>query len=414
MKRVKRVLVLFVCILLLNGCVKNNTTMTINKDKNVNLEILLIVKNEYKNTFSQMFNTRDLERKDFKVTTTTDGDYSGYKITKSFESIDSLSYGTNNTVTISNIIENDFDYSTMFTKKTTFFKDTYTANFIYTIDKYQELYNPKEEEYENTETENEQEEVNLDNDVSVKYTIVLPSKAESNDAKEVKDGGKTLIWNISNNGETKINFTFSYLNYNHIFMIALGAVALIIILITIIIIVKKKKHFEGTLIYKDEVEEEQTNLYPESAKNDPNRPEISNTDNVGPEVVDNLEFVLPDEETKNHVEVQTPINHFNIENAKAESVVDEKQQFINTESSAQVQTEVPNVNVQVVQEPSVQVNTFDYNRRPDFVRQTEPSKFVSQVSEEQTPKEEISTTYTSPTQNLDIPNATALSDMDNN
>ena len=36
MKRVKRYLLILVCIMLLNGCVKNNTTMKINKDKSMN------------------------------------------------------------------------------------------------------------------------------------------------------------------------------------------------------------------------------------------------------------------------------------------------------------------------------------------------------------------------------------------
>ena len=44
MKRVKRYLLVLICLLLLNGCVKNDTTMKINSDKSMELEISLTVK----------------------------------------------------------------------------------------------------------------------------------------------------------------------------------------------------------------------------------------------------------------------------------------------------------------------------------------------------------------------------------
>ena len=135
MKRMKRFLLLSIIVLLLNGCVKNNVTMRINNDKSMNLEVSILVKEEYKDTLTGSFKPSDLENNGFKVSTTNKDDYSGYKITKSFKNIDELSKSNNETSDISNILESSFDYSKLFTRESGFFKDTYSAKYIFSLDK---------------------------------------------------------------------------------------------------------------------------------------------------------------------------------------------------------------------------------------------------------------------------------------
>ena len=249
MKKLKRYLLVLISIILLSGCAKNNTTMKINKDKSMNLEVQILVIDESKNTLSANFDSAEIEKRGFKVITTTKDDYSGYKITKKFDNIDELSKGDNNVVDISKLLNSDFDFSKLFSKKTDFFKEVYTASFKYNINDYRLKYVTNETD--GAEDDDEEDKTDIKDIMELTYTLVLPNKAKSNDASNVSDGGKNLVWKLSSNSDSKINYSFAFYNYKHIAILCGSALLVVIILIVLLVILKKKKESKGTLIYKE-------------------------------------------------------------------------------------------------------------------------------------------------------------------
>ncbi len=401
MNKIKRFVLLISCLLLLNGCVKNNTTMKINKDKSMNLEVFILVKDEIKNKLSSDFNSSDLEKRGFKVTTTSDNNFSGYKITKSFDNIDDLSKNTNNKVVdISNILESDFDFTVLFNKKTNFFKDTYTANYTYSFSELKEKYNTIENETQdgNTQEDDYTETSDYTDEMELKYNLILPSKAKSNNANKKTNSGKSLEWNLSSTSESKISYSFDIYNYKNILLVGGGVALLIIIIIVVIVIIKKKKNSKGTLIYK----EYDPSIEGELNKNEIiNTPEVTNqqqgvnnvesnnqlsVSNEGPQVLETLEFSLPEEQPKKQTDIPVPENQFANNNAVTQN-----------ESS------------------EIKLKTQNFNREPDFVRRNDTSKFINSGNQfDESDKDSLSQAMPNQSQALDVPNGIALSDLDDN
>ena len=248
MKRIKRLIIIFVTFLLLSGCVKNNVTMRINNDKTMSLEVTLLVKDEKKNQLDSMFNSYDLEDRGFKVSTLTKDDYSGYKITRDFSNLDELSSGNNEEIYISNVLFEDFDFSKLFTKKSSFFKDTYSAKFKYTTDAFKNMFSVEDDKI--LEEQYSESLSSLD-EIELKYILVLPTKAISNDANEVSSDFKYLSWQLSKSEESNINYSFNIYNTKNIIILGCSGLLFIILIIVIIIVIKKKKSSKATLIYKE-------------------------------------------------------------------------------------------------------------------------------------------------------------------
>lgn len=454
MKRVKRYVILLVCVMLLSGCFKNDTTMKINKDKSMNLEVTLTVEDQYKSTLSSNFDSADIEKRGFKVTTINNDDYSGYKITKKYNNIDELSKSDNKPLEISNILDSDFDTTKLFSKTGNYFFETYTANYTYSIDTFKNKYLISEDDEDSLEEDNRLKGIELT------YTVVLPSKAKSNNANDNNDGGKKLIWKLSTNTDNKINYSFVIYNIKNIAIVGGGTLLLLIIIIIIIAVIRKKKASTSSLIYKEydpSIESELNKneiIKDEEPKNlqvpeeNLKKEEVVVTENkvnqpsdtfINAPKLDSLEYNLPSEQTANHIEIEEKKNQFvtgdnivipqvqptYIKGVQPSSPVEEvKPQVVAEEVKPQVVVEekviletptvtpsLQNINPQVNNvsqpEPQVQANTFDYNKAPDFVRQNDTNKFIQEEVERQSQPQ--SGGFDSP--KLDIPNATALSDM---
>ena len=466
MKRVKRYLLVLICLLLLNGCVKNDTTMKINSDKSMELEISLTVKDKYKNTLSTNLNPTDIEKQGFKVYTANNGEYSGYKITKKFDNIDELSKGNNEPLEISTMLEENYDFTKLFTKKTDFFKETYTANYKYSVTELRKKYTKYGEDDELFD-EDDSDSVNDFNELELTYILVLPSKAKTNDASETTKGGKNLVWKLSPTTDSKINYTFVIYNYKHIALVGGGALLLVIIIIVLIVLLKKKKESTSSLIYKeyDPSIEGQLNKN-EIIQDDPNKQTVFVQEEVKEETKkpESLEFGLPEEQTANHVSTAAPLNQF-VEGDKpveekpkeefvipqvnsspipempkqpeipqmmkmpdfAPTLEENRNLEIKEETPEAIETpkvmQTPEVNEKpkMIQTPDfaptleekqteaqVKPNTFDYNGTPDFVRQNDSHMFIDEQNDK-APVVPPQETHSAP--ELDIPNATALSDM---
>lgn len=396
MERIRRFLLILVAIVFLSGCVNSSITTKINNDKSMNLEVELLTKDEYKNTLSATVTSDDLELRGFKITTHKNGDYSGFKITRTFKNIDELCNANKDTVDIADILEPTFDFTKLFNKTSSFFKDTYTANIVFTGSKLQK-YNVSTTEEETEETE-------------LKYNLVVPSKVGSNNANDVSSDKKYLTWKLSTKDTTKINYSFDVINMTHIIIVGVGALVAIILIIVMIIVLKKKKATKATLIYKEydpsiegelnkneviegeatKVEEAPAQTQEQTAEPTVIAPVAEVAPSNEPVVVDtqNDTIVAPEtpvvEETPEVVEQPVPAAPAEPTVPEVETATDnmgmQSLPSLEFEAPENTEPEVEEVENDVIE---VKANTYDFNRRPDFVKSYEPSKFVDEAAKEE-------------------------------
>ena len=270
MVKIKRFVLVLVCILLLSGCVKERITMSINKDKSMNLEVEMLVEDSLAGEAGLGEDVKEYETRGFSVTQKKEEGYSGYVISKKFNNIDDLSKNNGEAVAIDNILESDFDMSKLFTVKKGFLKNTYTAKFTFefdqsqlntdddfdTIDEEEEVttekvddepieitigeddfdseYGDGEVYYGDEDTTDGEDDIDYSQMLSgmeFKYTVKLPSKGKNHNATNTDDGGRELIWNLATSGASNIEFSFDMYNTTALIIIGAGAVVLIIVII---------------------------------------------------------------------------------------------------------------------------------------------------------------------------------------
>ena len=265
----KKLILLCLGVFLLCGCeMKEEATFTINKDKSMDLEVIIGLDDELIDTLismdeneendkfdsssnedeiidvSEIIEHTDEERRQYlnesflynknelnelkeegyKLEEFQDEKYTGYKITKKVNNIDDL-IGTPDF----NLDDIDkIDNKKVFTKN----GNIYQGKII--------VGDPTEiKEDENAS----QYEIN----VIYNFTLKLPNKSISNNATTVSEDGKTLIWNLSSGNISTIEFEFefpsilSFLKDNIILTAAIAVVIVLIIVIITTLILKKYK-----------------------------------------------------------------------------------------------------------------------------------------------------------------------------
>ena len=297
MKKIKQLLLLVVCVFMLSGCVKEHFSMTINKDKSMNLEVEALVSDKFMeqmnssedSEFSMTDDASSLEKQGFTVSPKSENGYSGYVVSKKFNNIDDLSKNTGEEVNLSNITTENFDTSKLFKVEKGFLKNTYTAKFVFefnqdglnggsegmelndsdmvpttdTVEKTDdEALVPSTDAVENsndTLTTGSDDGMgdmsglmSLAGEMEFTYKVNLPYAAKSNNATNASSDKKSLTWNLATSGKSNIEFTFEMYNLTNVIIVAAGVVALIVIIIVIIAISsKKKKGAKETLIHTD-------------------------------------------------------------------------------------------------------------------------------------------------------------------
>ena len=198
MKKIK-LLLIFIGILILTGCVKYNLDMSVGADKSFTLSMVDAVQNEYytendNNNTKAEYEALGYEVEDYKTNTHT-----GFKITKKFDNIDQLSSSNCAQVELTNILELEADKLILFnsTKKDNI--TTYTADFTYdlTVDTTSEETDQVDySEYSST--------------MEFTYSIALPTNATiiSNNADDVSTDGYILTWNMEYGSKKDIDFVF--------------------------------------------------------------------------------------------------------------------------------------------------------------------------------------------------------------
>lgn len=218
-KKYSMFVLLVMVSLLLTGCVKVNYSMSINKDKSMNLVIISAFDKSLTDSTASMENSdfSSLEDQGFYIEDYEEDNMKGYKFSKSFDNIDDIS---DEGEVISNLQFNNKDNNAIFQVKKGFLKNTYTAKF------------------ESSSSDNSEDSTNddlFDGDISeelgdlseagisgmdLKFVVNVPYKALSSNATETSNGGKTLTWDMLKltDGNT-IDFKFEIYNMTNVYIV---------------------------------------------------------------------------------------------------------------------------------------------------------------------------------------------------
>lgn len=290
MKKAKYIILLSLTILL-TGCVKSNTSMTINKDKSMSLTSEVLISDKLLDKESRLIikdEKEKLQKKNMTVEEIKDSNgYSGFSVTKKYGNIDKNSKEEYKEIIISNFYDDKFDDSVLFQVKKGLFKNVYTANYKFEVDNddFVEDNNSNETVIDDTTntptvengttnvidntnnvdgTNNNTEKdisdnadlIKLASEVKFKFSVNLPYKVLESNATKKSDDGKKLEWDLNSNDAVKINYSFELYNMNNIYMaigISIGAIILLIVLIIIKnkIVQKKREKISSRPILRE-------------------------------------------------------------------------------------------------------------------------------------------------------------------
>jgi hypothetical protein len=288
----KNILLLFVVLLLLSGCVKSTTTMKVNSTKSIVFSTDFLVSKEIENvTVLDKINQEKLVANHFNISTISEDNYEGVRITKRYN-VDKVSNALGKEVVLTDLLKGTMDDSTLFKVKKSFFKNTYYADFSYRL---------RSEIFANGGDDvdlSSDKMITLDSEQSYRFILEVPYGTIQNNAKEVSDNGKKLTWFLNRSNDTNIKFTFTLLNLTHVYIVAgIGLVVLVFIGIIIFKVIKQKR-------------EEAKNAGPIHVDYDPSiedklsafeieediPPEVAETSDNNQIVDNSFEFKLPEEE----------------------------------------------------------------------------------------------------------------------
>lgn len=219
MKNIKIVIILLM-MLFITGCASINESVTINKDKSMNIDIIVLLKDQnLKKLVSFEKIEKEIKNNGYKVEDYSLDNKNGYRISKYIKNIDdvSLSEDVSYDLNISSIDNNYF-----FKVEKGIFKNKYIAVF-----NTKNLVN-----YLNNSTYS-----SYLNNIDVTFSVKLPYSPIFYNASKID--GEILTWSLNDIKNNDINFTFELFNMMNIYMALLG-ILVIIILLTISIFEKRK------------------------------------------------------------------------------------------------------------------------------------------------------------------------------
>ena len=241
MKKAIYITVIFSCIFLLTGCIKSETTMVINKDKSMDFSVTYLVADYMLNLSEDDSGTntsegvdedsdawKNLKKRGYTLKQYTEDEYTGFQAKKQIKNIDDISSEKDIEVLLTDFLEDDFKDDKYFKVEKGFFKNKYTANFVYDLE---------------DETSDEDYDMSAyTSAISMQYKVTLPEKAIKNNATSVSDDGLTYTWKAPYGKITNISYTFEIPNISsYIICIAGGIIVAGAIFSVIIIKAKKSK-----------------------------------------------------------------------------------------------------------------------------------------------------------------------------
>ena len=135
-------------------------------------------------------NVQELEAKGYTVATNLDKENYLYEVTisQNFASIDDIYSTSAESINLEEIFNGQAD--NVFFLKTA--NDTYRANYIWEI----------------TEEGTSMQGMDISEFITINYEVTLPNPAINNNATNVSDDAKTLIWNLNSNNTIDYEFSF--------------------------------------------------------------------------------------------------------------------------------------------------------------------------------------------------------------
>lgn len=232
MKKIKYLIVgLF--LILLTGCSSYDMSMSINKNKSMDLSINIVSTSKeeiskYVDSLKEKYEVNDFKVEEF----TRDNNY-GIRITKHYDNIDNNSFAERtDKFDLLYLYNNDYDKSIetkIFNVDKGFASNRYAANFFVDL-------------------------TNIDIDLSnteVTFVAYLPKGNVSNNASSVSEDGNTLTWNITNKGRTDIEFVFELGSYDTIYFIVAIFIAIFLVFSIISAILSKSGDASSSYVDRD-------------------------------------------------------------------------------------------------------------------------------------------------------------------
>lgn len=232
MKKIKY-LIVALFLILLTGCSSYDMSMSINKNKSMDLSINIVSTSKeeiskYVDSLKEKYEVNDFKVEEF----TRDNNY-GIRITKHYDNIDNNSFAERtDKFDLLYLYNNDYDKSIetkIFNVDKGFASNRYAANFFVDL-------------------------TNKDTDLSntkVTFTVNLPKGSVSNNASSVSEDGNTLTWNITNNGRTDIEFVFELGSYDTIYFIVAIFIAIFLVFSIISAILSKSGDASSSDVDRD-------------------------------------------------------------------------------------------------------------------------------------------------------------------
>ena len=232
MKKIKY-LIVALFLILLTGCSSYDMSMSINKNKSMDLSINIVSTSKeeiskYVDSLKEKYEVNDFKVEEF----TRDNNY-GIRITKHYDNIDNNSFAERtDKFDLLYLYNNDYDKSIetkIFNVDKGFVSNRYAANFFVDL-------------------------TNKDIDLSntkVTFAAYLPKGNVSNNASSVSEDGNTLTWNITNKGRTDIEFVFELGSYDTIYFIVAIFIAIFLVFSIISAILSKSGDASSSDVDRD-------------------------------------------------------------------------------------------------------------------------------------------------------------------
>lgn len=232
MKKIKY-LIIALFLILLTGCSSYDMSMSINKNKSMDLSINIVSTSKeeiskYVDSLKEKYEVNDFKVEEF----TRDNNY-GIRITKHYDNIDNNSFAERtDKFDLLYLYNNDYDKSIetkIFNVDKGFASNRYAANFFVDLTN-------KDTDLSNTE---------------VTFVVYLPKGNVSNNASSVSEDGNTLTWNITNKGRTDIEFVFELGSYDTIYFIVAIFIAIFLVFSIISAILSKSGDASSSDVDRD-------------------------------------------------------------------------------------------------------------------------------------------------------------------
>lgn len=280
MKKIFNYILLFVMVLTLSGCYRIHVNTTINKDKSLDIEMIIAIdekkmaslggsEGEASEGIADEETIAEYKKQGFEVEDYVDGDYKGVKLTRKITNIDEVTSDKKIETNLGSIATGEEGGKYLFYKEGNVYYSDIILNTEDT-EKPEDDVIVEEEDPNGDEAEDGLlttaapdditgtndgtlvapeddttglEDMDLSSYFDIKYTVTLPSKAISHNATKVD--GNTYTWDYKYGQADHMTYSFSFPEgnflQNNILYIGIAALSVIIFVVTLVVVTKKNK-----------------------------------------------------------------------------------------------------------------------------------------------------------------------------